>query len=318
MNDPARLQSDLQARAEDLRAQAARIAAELDRGPEARIGEIDILRPHILKHLAAIHQTLLACSQLPPQTRPFPLIQLADRIRAEAIRWPACDDVIRQQVPPMQRPLQAARGAHPSHTSTALTLLDRAAPWAGMKMSVLVQTLHGAHRVLLGRGAAGPRRFVHLGCTEAAPLRAASCFFDDCAGVVLAQEQGDWRGEFPVHVGAFDDPAVTAEADVVLIDLLASDAVDPVIAALPAGTLVILPERGFIHRAETLGCAPLMDHLYMVGLSAQDVARQKEAALFTGLALPQPLAPSWLWQEVFESAARRGFYASSPEVSFAM
>ncbi len=281
----------IEAEAGKLRALAGQGAGELRRWPEARIAQIDILRPQILQGLATMNQMLLQCGHIPPAERPGTLFALTDRMRAEANRWQACDQIIRQQVPPQPHPLEAPRQDTPSLNSTAFALLGQAVEGGdGLPPSALARALHGAYRVLLALDHASGARFQTLGGSHPSVDQMARALFN-------AVEEG-------------------ATADVVLVGLT-EDEEAAALAALEAGTLVIHPDPTFVQRAGDQGCLRLATGLYISGYDNDTAMALKIKAELTGLGLP-PVRPirSDIWQDIFDASADRGFHPSPPDVSF--
>ncbi len=291
MSDANGLIAGIEAEAGKLRALSGQVAAELKRGPEARIAEIDILRPQILQGLAALNQFLLQCGHIPPGERPPSLFPLTDRMRMEANRWRDCDQIIAQQVPPQPRPLEASRQSTPSVNSSTFTLMDHAVGEGdGLRPSALARALHGAYRVLLGQGHAGEARFGTLG------------------DAILAVDQ--------MAAVLFEKADEVAAANVILV-ALPEEEEGQALASLAPGTLAVHPDPTFVHRAAELGCGRLATGLYAVGTDRDAADSLVTMAEFTGLGLPPPRAiRSEVWQEIFDVSAARGFYPSSPNVSF--
>lgn len=291
MSDVQGLMAAIEEEAGKLRVLSGQVATELKRGAEAQITEIDILRPEILQGLAALNKLLLQCGHIPPPERPPALFPLTDRMRVEANRWRQCDQIIAQQVPPRPRALGTPRQDTPSQNSTAFTLLDQVIERAdGLPTSMLARALHAAHRVMLALDRASEARFAHRGASHPSVARMAAALF------TVSKDHKD--------------------ADVVLLSLPEEEEA-AALDTLTAGTLLIHPDPTFVHRADDNGCVRLETGLYVLGFDSDKAAALKASAELTGLGLP-PVQPirSDIWQDIFDTSAARGFYPSSPDVSF--
>ncbi len=270
---------------------------------------------------------------------------LRTRVRSTAAEWPQIRALLAAQVAPVRRPLwapmpdpHAAAWRRAGAVDDLLHVLhgllgrvaqddgaDRAGAFADIPLPhcLFLDDLLAARRVLLARQGERADAFLDVGCGLGVKVLAAAPFFSRAVGLEydpgyaaaaralldrsgvpnVTVVQGDGRsfagyGDFDVVY--FFRPMKDA-AGLVALERAIADSVRPF-------TILIAPYRQFAARADALGCRHVGGHVWLAGVTRDDVADLARRALWIGhaakRAVPRVAGP---WEPVLRTLADRGY-----------
>ncbi|NDR58000.1 class I SAM-dependent methyltransferase [Aliiruegeria sabulilitoris] len=274
----------------------------------------------------------------------------ADAVKAQVIRgwissWPRIEALLQAQCPAVARPLfpefedplhprrlqaeLANQFAHGQHrllntlTQDADTEVEGAFSDISLPLSVFLENIHAACRVLLALGRYEDRRFVDIGCGSGEKLLAAAPCFERVTGVEIDPGYAALARDIThrARIGNADIVETDAriyegcpQQDVIYFyrpmryPKALAQLESQVVETCRAGTLLIAPYEGFRYKFKELGCAHLGGFLYVSGLKdAEAEALRKKAELIgPHVHREQPELPQ-VWGPILEASRLRGF-----------
>lgn len=271
----------------------------------------------------------------------------AGLIRLAMNHWPKIRDLIREQVPSRRRKLyrrparddallEAQADAGDALLKTLQGVLNPEDQSAAARergcfgdiaypVSLFLEHLHAAYRVLLAQARTDQTSFLDVGCGGGLKVLAAAMFFGHAVGLEydegyaarashLLGRAGDSTGEIR-RADALSFEGYEAFDVIYLYRPMSDD--DAMIRlerriteqAKP-GAVLIAPYLGFNHRHADYKCPRIADSVYLARASKAEATRLRRRAEFIGPAVPTGSAgnvPKSLWDPILAASRANGF-----------